>query len=82
MGLSLAENGIFPSFTAPEVGVTPNFARFALDSLEPPFPVSWIRHCLGTLATFSIWPNSPRFAKLLVIALARVRLAYTTLSIH
>ncbi len=27
MGLPLAENGIFPSFTAPEVGVTPNFAR-------------------------------------------------------
>ncbi len=39
MGLPLAEIGIFPSFTAPEVGVTPTFARFALDSLKPPFPV-------------------------------------------
>ncbi len=37
MGLPLAENGIFPSFTAPEVGVTPNFSRFALDNLLPPF---------------------------------------------
>ncbi len=26
MGLPLAENGIFPSFNAPEVGVTPNIS--------------------------------------------------------
>ena len=29
MGLPLAENGIFPSLTSPEVGVTPSFSRFA-----------------------------------------------------
>ena len=42
MGLCLAENGIFPSLTAPEVGVTPTlFARFGT-------PLSFfldIHHC-------------------------------------
>ncbi len=38
-------DGTSPSFTALEVGVTRKSSRFALDSLEPPFPVSWIRHC-------------------------------------
>ncbi len=51
MGLPLAENGIFPSFTAPEVGVTPQICALCAD-LTPRAsrsivgtPVSWIRHC-------------------------------------
>ncbi len=35
MGLPLAENGIFPSLTAPEVGVTPNKMRLILLHLFP-----------------------------------------------
>ncbi len=38
MGLPLAENGIFPSLTSPEVGVTPkNFALRARYFHHPPF---------------------------------------------
>ncbi len=33
----MAVNGIFLSLTAPEVSVTPNFSRFALNKFEPPF---------------------------------------------
>ncbi len=47
MELPLAENGIFPSFIAPKVGVTPKCsfragltAHASLDTLAPPFSFS------------------------------------------
>ena len=43
-GLPPAENGIFPSLIAQEVGVTAHFSRSVLDALEVSFPFSGICH--------------------------------------
>ncbi len=54
MELPLAENGIFPSFTAPEVGVTLILPCFVLDSVAPPFlfPGSATDYSLGFTVIF------------------------------